>query len=87
MATSRSLTIDLPDFKSMSDDEVQAHVLARRRDGRWSVQTRWLMSLFETDRLELNEAWAENRADWTCSACNRPKIEIARLTNQGVLLC
>jgi rubredoxin len=87
MITSRSVTVDLPDFKSMSDDGVQAHVLARRRDGRWSVQTRWLMSLFETDRLELNEAWAENWADWTCPACNRAKIEIARLTDQGVLLC
>lgn len=87
MVTMRSITVDLPDFKSMSDDEVQAHPLARQRDGRWSAQTRWLLSLFETDKLELNEAWAENWTDWTCPACNRAKIEIARLTDQGVLLC
>lgn len=87
MVTMRSVTIDIPDFKMMTDDEVQGHVLARHRDGRWSVQTRWLQSIFKTDKLELNQAWAENWIDWSCPACNRAKIEIARVTDQGVLLC
>ena len=84
---SRTLTVVLPDFASMSDDEVQAHVLARHRDGKWSYQTRGLLEAFATDRLELNEAWAENWIDWKCPVCNRHKVEIARLTDHDVLLC
>lgn len=87
MTVTRSLTIDLPDFAALTDDEVQEHVLARQRDGRWSAQTRWLLSQFQTDKLELNGAWAEHWRDWTCPACGRHKIDIARLTDHNVLLC
>lgn len=87
MVTTRSISLAIPDFKTMSDDDVEAHLLARHRDGRWSTQTRWLLSAFGTEKLELNEAWAENWTDWTCPACGRAKIELARLTEQNVLLC
>lgn len=87
MVTTQSISLAIPDFKTMSDDDVEAHVLTRHRDGRWSTQTRWLLSIFGTDKLELNEAWAENWTDWACPACGRAKIELARLTEQNVLLC
>lgn len=87
MTTLRPLTVKLPEFARMSDDEVQSHILARHRDGRWSLQTRQLLIQFNTVKLELNEAWAETWTEWTCPACKRHKTEIARLTDPGVLLC
>lgn len=81
------LVLELPDFASMSDDEVQQHVLARTKDGRWSAQTRWLLSEFGTDKLDLNEAWAQTSVDWVCPCCRRHKVNLARVTESGVLLC
>ena len=71
----------------MSDDEVEQHVLTRVLDGRWSTQTRELMRQFGTDRLDLNDAWADSSQGWHCPCCQRLKTEIARLTSEGVLLC
>jgi hypothetical protein len=71
----------------MSDDEVEEHVLTRALDGRWSTQTRALMRQFGTDRLDLNDAWADSWQGWNCPCCQRLKREIARLTSEGVLLC
>lgn len=79
--------LELPNFATMSDDEVEQHVLARLKDGRWSSQTRWLLAQFETDKLDLNEAWAQTWVDWQCPCCQRRKVEIARLTDKGILLC
>jgi hypothetical protein len=82
-----TLHLELPDFAKMADEEVERHVLARLKDGRWSSQTRRLLSQFETERLDLNEAWAQTSIGWRCSCCLRQKYEIARLTDSGVLLC
>lgn len=83
----RTLQFEVPDFAAMSDDEVERHVLARMKDGRWSSQTRWLLEQFGTDKLELNEAWAQTWTDWQCPCCLRRKAQIARLTEARVLLC
>ena len=82
-----TLQIEVPDFAAMTDDEVERHPLARTKDGRWSTQTRWLLEQLGTDRLDLNEAWAQTWTDWECPCCRRRKSEIARLTDAGVLLC
>jgi rubredoxin len=83
----KSLHLELPNFAAMSDDEVEQHMMTRSMDGRWSSQTRWLLAQFETDKLDLNEAWAQTWVDWQCPCCQRRKLEIARLTDKGVLLC
>lgn len=83
----RKITIELPDFSAMSDDEMEGHVLTGTRDGRWSSSTRWLMAKFGTSLVELNDAWAQMRTRWSCPVCNREKFQIARLTDQKVLLC
>ena len=81
------LQIDIPDFTKMTDDEVERHPLARTKDGRWSSQTRWLLTQMGTDKLDLNEAWAQTWIGWQCPCCLRQKCEIARVTDSGVLLC
>jgi rubredoxin len=83
----RNITIALPDFSAMNDDEVEDHVLTGARDGRWSSSTRWLMKKFGTSLVELNDAWAQMRTRWSCPVCDREKFQIARLTDQNVLLC
>lgn len=87
MDRTRSIKIELPDFRTMSDEAVQTHILSRHRDGRWSALTKMLLDAFGTEKLELNEAWADHWTDWACPACHRPKIELARLTDHNVLLC
>lgn len=81
------ITVEIPDFSAMSDDEVEQHILTRVLDGRWSAQTRELIRQFGTDRLDLNDAWADSWQGWNCPCCQRLKTEIARLTAEGVLLC
>lgn len=81
------ISLAIPDFNSMSDEEVARHPLAWGRDGRWSGQTRWLLERFETDRLELNEAWTMTSTVWECPCCKRYKPEIARFSNKSVLHC
>lgn len=83
----RTLYLELPEFATMPDDEVERYVLAQMKDGRWSSQTRWLLAKFGTDRLDLNEAWAQTWVGWQCPCCLRRKCQIARLTDNGVLLC
>lgn len=87
MSDDRPITIEIPDFLAMADHEVAGHVLARVRDGRWSQMTRDLLAHFRTDRLELNEAWADTWQQWECPCCLRGKPEIARLSSDNVLLC
>lgn len=82
-----TLQIDLPDFTTMTDDEVERHPLARTKDGRWSSQTRRLLAQLRAEKLDLNEAWAQTWTDWQCPCCQRRKSEIARVTDSGVLLC
>lgn len=83
----KSLTIQLPDFAAMSDEEMQRHSLTGSRDGRWSSLTLWLLDKFGTDKLDLGEAWSRTWPGWECPVCKRPKFQIARLTDNDVLLC
>lgn len=83
----KALHLKLPDFALMPDDEVEQHVLTRTKDGRWSAQTRSLLKKFQTEQLTLNTAWAQTPVNWRCPCCQRDKTEIARLTDNGVLLC
>lgn len=71
----------------MGDAEMRGHPATCNLDGRWSAQTEWLMRHFDTHRLDLNEAWAGTYQSWECPACGRSKLEIARVTEDGVLLC
>lgn len=71
----------------MSDAELREHILTRGFDGRWSVLTEVLRERFQTNKVELNEAWANTWWAWQCPVCDRDKMDIARLTEQGVLLC
>lgn len=71
----------------MSDDEVSLHHLTSGRDGRWSAQTKGLLDHFKTDKLSLNAGWASTWTGWICPCCSKGKLEIARLTKQGVVLC
>jgi hypothetical protein len=87
MVETRPITIDIPEFASMSDDEVTDHILARVLDGRWSPLTRELLARFGTDKLDLNESWANTWQRWECPSCLRRKAEIARLSADRVLLC
>lgn len=79
------VSIHIPDIQSMSDDELAD--LRRTEDGRWSAQTKRLMSRFGTELLDLNANWAETWTQWTCSCCQRTKVDIARPASNGVLLC
>lgn len=81
------ITLHVPDFSAMDDDEVRQHPLARFRDGRWSALSNYLKQHFETERMNLNEAWAMTSLAWRCPACNREKIDIARMTDSRVILC
>ena len=49
------ITVHVPDFATMEDDDVRQHPLARFRDGRWSALSNYLKQHFETDRMNLNE--------------------------------
>jgi rubredoxin len=83
----KTVTVRLPDFAAMSDEEMQHHSLTGSRDGRWSSLTLWLLERFGTDKLELGDAWSQTWTGWECPVCKRPKFEIARLTDNNVLLC
>lgn len=81
------ITVHVPDFASMEDDEVRQHPLTRHSDGKWSALSQVLKSDFETERMNINEAWAMTSLAWRCPACGRKKIDIARKTESGVILC
>lgn len=73
------------DIISASDDELAD--IFPRIDGAFSRQTRALMASFKTDLLDLNDNWASVPPFWCCPACKRSKPQLARLSDQGVLLC
>lgn len=78
-------TLEIPDIASASDEEMQRRFPAL--DGRWSRQTLALLARFETSLLSLNDNWASVPQDWGCPVCARSKIDLVRLSSQGVLLC
>ncbi|QTH23065.1 hypothetical protein HRJ34_06025 [Rhizorhabdus wittichii] len=81
------ITIYVPDFASMEDDAVRQHPLTKHSDGRWSSLSQLLKTDFETERMSLNETWAMTSLAWRCPACGRKKIDSARKTESGVILC
>lgn len=81
------ITIDIPNFAAMDDDQVAGHILTRVVDGRWSHLTRSLMRGLQASKLDLNSHWASTWQGWECPCCQRPKASIARVTADGVLLC
>lgn len=52
----KTVTVRLPDFATMFDEEMQRHSLTGNRDGQWSSLTLWLLERFGTDKVELGEA-------------------------------
>lgn len=78
-------TLQLPDFALADDLELERYLPSL--DGRWSAQTKAILSVLGTERLELNGNWARTPIDWRCPVCRRLKPEIARLTAAGVALC
>lgn len=79
------VTVTIPDLEAASDAAVAE--FAHHRDGRWSAQTKDLLSKFQTTRLDLNSSWASTWTGWTCPCCKRGKVDIARLSPGGVVLC
>ncbi|CAN5121565.1 hypothetical protein BH10PSE1_BH10PSE1_13820 [soil metagenome] len=77
--------LDVPDFRTISDEALQS--LLPQADGAWSRQTKSLMQRLGAEKLNLNSNWADVRQDWHCEACQRRKPEIARVSDNGVLLC
>lgn len=80
----RDVTITIPDFDQMGDDELAA--LLPDCDGKWSPVIRAAMTRFSARGLDLNERWAETRQDWRCPGCQRSKGDILRVTDSGILL-
>ncbi|NJR80850.1 hypothetical protein [Sphingomonas corticis] len=81
------ITIDIPNFAAMDDDQVAGHILTRVVDGRWSHLTRSLMQKLQASKLDLNSHWASTWQGWECPCCQRANASIARVTADGVLLC
>lgn len=77
--------ISIPDLATASDQDM--HRLFPSFDGRWSELTGELLRTHGTTRLSLNDNWASVSQDWCCPVCARPKVQLARLSAQGVLLC
>jgi rubredoxin len=80
-----SFSLVMPDFRAVSDEDLES--LLPQTDGAWSRQTKALMQSLGAHKLNLNSNWAEVRRDWVCEACQRRKPEIARVSDNGVLLC
>jgi hypothetical protein len=80
-----AVDLSVPDFTEISDEAIET--LLPQADGAWSRQTKALMKRMGADKLNLNSNWADVRRDWCCEACQRRKTEIARVSDNGVLLC
>ncbi len=80
----REFAARTPVVTTASDDALAA--LFPERDGRWSPLIKAAMTAFETEALDLNQAWAETPQAWFCSCCGRAKAQILRKSKAGVLL-
>lgn len=80
-----NVTIEVPDIDGLSDERLSD--IARMRDGRWSNQTKALLARFDTTKMDLNSGWASTWTGWRCPCCQRDKLQIARVSPGGVLLC
>lgn len=72
----------------MRDTELQEHLGHPDfgLDGIWSVLTKTLLKKFSARQIELNKWWALTPQSWRCPSCDRQKEEIARLSDNGILL-
>lgn len=68
----------------LSDEDME--LFFRRRDGRWSGQTKAALQRHNAKGLDLNQNWALVEQTWTCPICKRSKNEIFRLSTRGILL-
>ncbi|WP_304275933.1 hypothetical protein [Caulobacter segnis] len=80
----RDITFRVPNIAALTDAQLRA--LLPNRDGRWSEAIAWGMAALKASKLDLNSQWADTSQDWTCPCCQRRKIEILRVSSQGVLL-
>lgn len=78
------ITLRLPNILDLSDEEMQHHFWAL--DGRWSQQTKNLVTRYAAKGLTLNSNWALARQNWTCPCCGRDKPSVVRLTPNSILL-
>lgn len=67
-------------------EEARLEALFPGRDGAWSGPSKAALLRHGTDRLDLNENWASVPPDWTCPGCSRSKVDLFRLSDNGVLL-
>lgn len=80
-----STALAIPDLVSATDEQIEA--ILPSFDGRWSAQTKALLALHATDRLNLDDNWASVPQAWRCHACGRHKRDLARKSPAGVLIC
>lgn len=78
------VSLRLPNILKLSDQEMQQHFAIL--DGRWSAQTKHLVSSHKASGLSLNRSWALVRQGWRCPCCERDKTCLVRLSPKGILL-
>lgn len=83
MENSLEVTLRLPRILQFSDEEMEKHFW--RLDGRWSKQTKALISQHGAKGVNLNRNWAFTAQWWSCPSCGRDKTKLARLTSNGSL--
>ena len=80
-----TISFPVPDVTSAGDEEIEA--LFPSFDGRWSTQTKALLAQHGVDRLDLDDNWASVPPAWRCGPCGRHKVQLARASEAGVLIC
>ncbi|MFC4172466.1 hypothetical protein ACFOYU_10380 [Microvirga sp. GCM10011540] len=78
------VSLALPDVARLSDEQLAQWF--PNHDGRWTAQTKALISQFGATGLDLNRNWAEVPPGWQCVCCRRTKPEIVRKADNGVLV-
>lgn len=87
---------------SMTDGEAYWEEVERRRlsilagvesgdvdniDGVMSPTSRAIAERLGTTEFDMNSWWIQTPQDWTCPACGRNKLDIARLNTKGEAMC
>lgn len=68
----------------LSDEDMRIHF--HDLDGRWSRQTAEQMIRTGARGLDLNTNWALAEQGWSCPVCRRSKVDLFRVSANGVLL-
>jgi len=84
MADWHDIKFALPKVATLSDRELEN--VFYDRDGTWSAAIKAARTKFGVEKLDLEENWASCDPSWTCPCCNRPKSELLRVSDKGVLL-